>query len=109
MTELNTRVFLGIVIIILILTGGTTLYLNLSGTINEFQGEHAVFQTLDMVKIHGTYYDVHRSHLHKENHHLLNKNNFKELTMVEMLTESLDIINGKIFVLKVQLQILRQN
>ena len=47
-------------------------------------------------RIRGTYYDVHRSHFHKENHHLLNKNNFKELTMVEMLTESLDVINGKI-------------
>ena len=56
MTEINTRVFLGIIIIILFLTGGTTLYLNLSGTINESQGEHVIFQTLDMVKIHGNYY-----------------------------------------------------
>ena len=56
MTEINTRVFLSIIIIIVFLTGGTTLYLNLSGTINETQGEHVVFQTLDMVKIHGNYY-----------------------------------------------------
>ncbi len=43
-----------------------------------------------------TFYDVHRSGFQKKNFKILDENNFKEITMVEMLTEALDVIDGKI-------------
>ncbi len=43
-----------------------------------------------------TFYDVHRSDYQKKNFKILDENNFKEITMVEMLTEALDVIDGKI-------------
>jgi len=42
-----------------------------------------------------TFYDVHRTHFHKKNFKILSDNDFKEITMVEMLTEGLDVIDGK--------------
>ena len=43
-----------------------------------------------------TFYDVHRSELQKKQYKILSEQNFLEPTMVEMLTEYLDVVDGKV-------------
>ncbi len=43
-----------------------------------------------------SFYDVHRSELQKKNYNILSEQNFIEPTMVEMLPEYLDVIDGKV-------------